>query len=250
MGPSDKTVYLVTGGSRGIGLGVTSLLAQRDNTLVFATARNPDAANELQALALAHTNVIPVALEVTSEDGARALVKFIEGKTGRVDVILANAGIGEAFVPALVTAVSEVRRHVEVDAIAPLLLFQHVYPLLKNSTSARFVAVSSRGGSIGSIPHLPFPNTAYGAAKAALNYIVTKLHAEHGEKDNMAIVSYEPGMTITDLTKPLLSGWGIPESHGLTIEQSARGVVKLLDEAKREMHGGKFFDNEGKEVPW
>lgn len=194
---TDALQLTVTGGSRGIGLGVTSLLAQRDNALVFATARNPDSAKELQALASTHTNVIPVALEVTSDESVTALVKAIEGKTGRVDVVLANAGIGEAFVPALETAVSEVRRHVEVDAIAPLLLFQHVYPLLKKSTSPKFVAVSSRGGSIGSIPHMPFPNTAYGAAKAALNYIVAKLHAEHGEKDDLTIVSYEPGMTIT-----------------------------------------------------
>lgn len=52
------------------------------------------------------------------------------------------------------------------------------------------------------------------------------------------------------MTKPLLAGWGISESHGLTIEPSAQGVVKLLDEAKRETHGGRFFDNEGTEVPW
>lgn len=172
MASSDKTVYLgaltffspctpslsssrtdalkltVTGGSRGIGLGVTSLLAQRDKALVFATARNPDSANELQALASTHTNVIPIALEVASEESVAALVEDIEDKIGRVDVVLANAGIGEAFVPALVTAVSELRRHVEIDAIAPLLLFQHVYPLLKNSTSPKFVAVSSPAPSL------------------------------------------------------------------------------------------------------
>lgn len=82
----------VTGGSRGLGFGLVTLLAERVNALVFATARNPARAKELQELATKHENVIPVQLELTSAKSVEALARVIEEKAGRLHVAINNAG--------------------------------------------------------------------------------------------------------------------------------------------------------------
>jgi NAD(P)-dependent dehydrogenase (short-subunit alcohol dehydrogenase family) len=89
---SSTTVYAISGASRGIGLAITSLLAQRDNVLIFAGARNPTGAAQLQALAEKTGKVVPVKLESANEDDAAALAKIVEEKAGHVDYVIANAG--------------------------------------------------------------------------------------------------------------------------------------------------------------
>jgi NAD(P)-dependent dehydrogenase (short-subunit alcohol dehydrogenase family) len=68
----------------------------------------------------------------------------------------------------------------KVNVNGSLVLFQTVYPLLKASTpSPKFMAISSIAGSITIAPGFPFKSIAYGASKAALNFVVRKLHSEN-----------------------------------------------------------------------
>jgi NAD(P)-dependent dehydrogenase (short-subunit alcohol dehydrogenase family) len=70
----------------------------------------------------------------------------------------------------------------KVNVNGPLVLFQTVYPLLKASTpSPKFMAISSIAGSITIAPGFPYKSIAYGASKAALNFVVRKLHSENDE---------------------------------------------------------------------
>jgi NAD(P)-dependent dehydrogenase (short-subunit alcohol dehydrogenase family) len=68
----------------------------------------------------------------------------------------------------------------QVNVNGTLILFQATYPLLKGSTSSpKFIAVSSIAGSITLGPSIPLKATPYGASKAALNFVVRKLHQEN-----------------------------------------------------------------------
>lgn len=71
------------------------------------------------------------------------------------------------------------RDHLEVNAVAPLVLFQQTLPLLRKSSKPIFVGISTPGASIGDMDHIPIQITGYGASKAALNYILRKLHFEN-----------------------------------------------------------------------
>jgi NAD(P)-dependent dehydrogenase (short-subunit alcohol dehydrogenase family) len=67
-----------------------------------------------------------------------------------------------------------------VNVNGPLVLFQATYPLLKTSTpSPKFIAISSIAGSITIGPGFPFKAIAYGASKAALNFVVRKIRSEN-----------------------------------------------------------------------
>lgn len=75
--------------------------------------------------------------------------------------------------------ISAVVDHHAVNTLGPLVLFQAVYPLLSESKRPKFIVISSQGGSISDQSKLQFPIAAYGSSKAALNYLVRKIHFEH-----------------------------------------------------------------------
>lgn len=81
---------------------------------------------------------------------------------------------------AAVVPISEVMEHHRTNTIGSLVLFQAVEPLLRASIALpRFIVLSSSLGSIGDMEKVPEVSTAYGSSKAALNYIVRKIHLEY-----------------------------------------------------------------------
>ena len=88
------------------------------------------------------------------------------------------------------------KEHIEVNALGALALFQATLPLLQNTRTARgsgmakFVTVSSPIGSIGGMEQRPFPMSAYGASKAALNWMTRKMHFEH---EGLIVFALDPG---------------------------------------------------------
>lgn len=68
----------------------------------------------------------------------------------------------------------------QVNVTGTLVLFQVAYPLMKNNNqSSKFVTISSAAGSIADGAAMPLRMVAYGASKAALNYLTRRLHFEH-----------------------------------------------------------------------
>jgi NAD(P)-dependent dehydrogenase (short-subunit alcohol dehydrogenase family) len=68
---------------------------------------------------------------------------------GRLDVVIANAGIPNDNKFVLETSQENMLYHFTINVLGPIALFQATYPLLKASTSMlKFVSISSTGGSI------------------------------------------------------------------------------------------------------
>ena len=64
----------------------------------------------------------------------------------------------------------------QVNTNGPLVLFQATYALLRASAEPKFIVISSAVGSITLGANLPFNIYAYGASKAAVNWVARKLH--------------------------------------------------------------------------
>ncbi|GAA5972857.1 hypothetical protein JCM11641_003976 [Rhodosporidiobolus odoratus] len=243
---SSQTVYLVTGANRGLGFGLVSSLATRENVLVFATARDPSKATDLNKLAQEKGNVVVLKLKAGNEGDAKAAAKEVEEKAGKVDVVIANAGISDAYQPASEQGVAEFTRHFEVNTLGPVVLFQAFKSLLYKSNVRKFMLVSTAGASFGL--GIPMPLAAYGASKAAANFYILKLHQEEG-KNGLVIFANSPGHVQTDMGNDGARSFGL-EQAPVTIEDSVAGQLRLVDEATGETHGGKFWDYTGDAIPW
>jgi NAD(P)-dependent dehydrogenase (short-subunit alcohol dehydrogenase family) len=81
----------VTGANRGVGLGLVLELAKRPDVRIFATARDPSRAADLQAAAAKYPITV-LSWRADHEDDSKALVDKVKEVTDRVDVVIANAG--------------------------------------------------------------------------------------------------------------------------------------------------------------
>ncbi|GAA5842962.1 hypothetical protein JCM11251_002946 [Rhodosporidiobolus azoricus] len=246
MSVTKQTVYFITGANRGIGLGLVKALSDRSDVLIFATAREPKKADALNALAKEKGNIEVVQLEVTSEESAATAAQVVEDKVGKVDVIIANAGISEeaAYGPLLEQPLDTYRRHFEVNTLGPVILVKAFVSLLSKGENPRFLLVSTGGASFGLA--YPMPITPYSVSKTAANFFALKVHQE---LTNITTLALSPGLVQTDMGSFGADFLGLKEM-AITVESSVEGIVKLADVANRETHSGKFWDYTGEVLPW
>ncbi|EIN06074.1 NAD(P)-binding protein [Punctularia strigosozonata HHB-11173 SS5] len=189
-----------------------------------------------------------------SNEEAKSLVKE---KAGRLDVVIANAGIFHAYGPAYKASEEELREHFEVNVIGTFVLFKAALPLLKSSRSSgsappKFVAMTSQGGGLERGASALFGTAVYGISKAALNYMIRKLYYEH-EKDGLVMFPICPGHVATDMSafavehEPAL---GASLSEFKTVDETAPMLLKVIDNATQESAGGQFLNFDGAKNPW
>src|SRR5262245_64234711 len=89
-------IALVTGAAKGIGLEIARGLAERGH-VVYLTARDAKkakaAADAMKSRAASRVDVRPLTLDVTDADSIRAAAAHVERESGRLDVLVNNAGI-------------------------------------------------------------------------------------------------------------------------------------------------------------
>ena len=238
--------WLISGADRGIGLELVKIIASRPNNIVFAGARSPPKASELQKLAANSPNVHIVQLESSSVSDAAAAAKTIEKIAGGLDVVIANAGIAQNWQPVTEIDLKSMNEHFQVNTVGPLILFQALYPVLMKHQTRKFITISSTVGSLG-IVYPGVADTVYGASKAALNYITKSIAKEHA-RDGIIAVPLHPGGVDTDMGKSVASVFGM-EKMPVTVQESTEGVMKVIDSAT-VTQSGHFMSYDGAELPW
>ncbi len=156
----DGSVVLVTGGVRGVGLGITRAFLSA-GAVVVTCARRPA---EVPGASC-------VQCDVRDAEQVSSLVSGIVERFGRLDVVVNNAG-GAPFALADKASPRFHQKIVELNLLAPLLVSQAAYQVMKVSGGS-IVNVSSVSG------RRPSPGTAaYGAAKAGLDNLTASLAVE------------------------------------------------------------------------
>lgn len=89
-----ERVAYITGGSRGIGLGIARALIEK-GMKVAISGRNTDALNEAKSLLNHPDNLMVIQSDVANFQDEERAAKSISDKWGRIDVVVANAGIGK-----------------------------------------------------------------------------------------------------------------------------------------------------------
>ncbi|GJC89908.1 norsolorinic acid ketoreductase nor1 [Colletotrichum liriopes] len=254
-------VYVLTGGNRGIGLGIVKKLLARPATTVVASVRNEAAAATLTTDAASidngdgsnlHIMILDFSVAVAPLAIRKAFTAATAGTIDRVDVLIANASMVSPLTPSITTTAEDLRTSFEVNTISPLLTFQGLWPFMDKPRSAgesppKFIAITSCVGSIECLE--PVPGGAYGPSKAALNWITKSLHLQHKDS-GLVSVAIHPGWVQTDAGRFSAKSWGYEPGPPDTIEDSVDGILKVIDKATRETASGKFLTQTGQLFPW
>ena len=225
-----QSTVLITGANRGIGLALAQNFAEAGYQ-VIGTARSPKKATALEAVGARVEQ-----LDVTDPDSVSALGQRLKGLP--IDILINNAGIGGGDSTDMAALdVEEMMRVLNVNTLGPVRVTQALFPNLLAGNNKLTISISSMMGSMEL-------NTwgccaGYRASKAALNSI-NKAFALDFADQGMTFVVMHPGYVQTDLTE----GGG-----DISPQQSAEGLMSVILGLKHS-DTGKFYDWQGKELPW
>ncbi len=211
-----QRVGIVTGASRGLGLALARVLAERGWRLVV-DARDGDA---LEAGTAGLTETIAVAGDVSDPEHRRALV---EAAGERIDLVINNASLlGPSPQPSLADyPLDELRRVYEVNVLAPLALVQLALPRLTDG--AAVVAITSDAAIE------PYDGWGgYGSSKAALDQLTAILAAEH---PSLRVYAMDPGDMRTQMQQDAFPGEDISDRP--PPEDSVPGLLALIEGSSR-----------------
>lgn len=238
--PARPTVF-ITGANRGIGLEFTRQFAARD-WRVIATARNPEAATELNALRAADADIVVEQLDVTDHAGIRSLAERYRGQP--VDILLLNAALGpdpaSAMSPLAKLDFELARRSFATNAIGPLELTQALADNVAASRRKLVVAIGTDSGSFGATSKRPILYH-YKASKTALHMYMYTFSFEAPQRGITAVILH-PGLVGTSPTLMRFPG-------AMKTQDSVTQLMTVID-GLTPADNGRFLDYRGQPMPW
>jgi short-subunit dehydrogenase len=216
----EDRVVAITGASAGIGRALATLLVTR-GARVAAFARRTDRLTDLAGELSGHRGtLLPVAGDVTNEQDVEALVARTVETFGRIDVMVANAGIG-FHGPLDDTPTDVVRRLFDVNVMGTIHAARSALTFMRRQGHGHIIAVSSivgRRGVEGS--------SVYAATKAAQVTFIESLRAEFAGTNLHASVVY-PIATATEFHEAIRRDYG-NLSAGRGPRQPAEAVANAI----------------------
>lgn len=178
-------VALVTGASSGIGEATVKLLLKK-RYIVYAAARRLDRMSKLK-----DAGAKLLALDLTDDASIVACMDAIRMESGRIDVLINNAGYG-SYGALEDVPMDEARRQFEVNLFGAARLCQLAMPMMREQKYGKIINVSSVGGSFGE----PF-GVWYHATKYALEGLSDSLRQEM-RPFGVDVVIIQPGAIRTE----------------------------------------------------
>ncbi|KAI0486674.1 NAD(P)-binding protein [Xylaria cf. heliscus] len=261
-----KTIVLISGANRGIGLEIVKALLEsapsETNSApyhVYLGSRDLQRGKAIAAsLPAAHGNTVSaIQLEITSPESVSNAVATVKAESGRLDVLINNAGANHHTIPDEAVKmntlydINVVGASRMTDAFKALLLTQPGEGEGETKKKKHLIHVSSSMGSIASRLdpnfinyHQPF--TAYRCTKAALD-MLTACHAYDFRDEGVKVHAFDPGWAATELggldpAKIRELGAVDPRVSGL----ACRDIV----EGKRDGESNLLVSIYGDTYPW
>jgi 3-oxoacyl-[acyl-carrier protein] reductase len=190
-------IAVVTGGSRGIGRATAATLAARGAHVVINYVSGEEAAREtVTDIERAGGKAEAERCDVSSFDQAENFVAGVAKRLGKLDILVANAGIS---IDNLLLRVKEedLDRTFAVNVKGAIACARAATKSMMRAKSGRIVFVSSVVGEMGNAGQV-----AYAASKAALLGITKSLSREYASR-NITVNAVTPGYVDTDMTRAL-----------------------------------------------
>ncbi|KAI8991375.1 hypothetical protein BDF20DRAFT_967463 [Mycotypha africana] len=239
----QNKVVVVAGASRGIGLEFVKQISATNN-VIFAGARNPSQAKELQDLAKKCENVHPITLDICDDDSIKKAVEEVSQKAPQgIDVLINTAGIAGPLDNATQTTREDYMSTFNTNVVSIARNISFFLPLLQKRGKDHVKKILNISSEFGSLHHRETSGAnnmaAYGVSKAALN-MMTEIVANELKNDNFVVYLGHPGWVATDMGG---------KDAALQPQDSVRGLLKVLNDVTVK-DNGKFYDWQGKEMKW
>lgn len=156
-------VALVTGGGSGIGAATARLFARHGARVALLGHTRDDLEDVARAIETAGGEALVLEADIADERQMARAVRTLDATWGRLDVVVANAGINGTWAPIDELTPEEWRQTVDVNLNGTFLTLHYTVPLLKRQGGAVVITSSINGTTRFTGPGA----TAYAATKAA-----------------------------------------------------------------------------------
>jgi len=216
--PTPGRTILITGASSGIGAGLAVEFARRGYGVAIAARRM----DRLEALAsrlraAGAPQVVLLALDVADTDAIEPAVQRAAAELGRLDVIVANAGVGPVT-PTGRGKLPLMREALNINLVGAIATIEAALPVFRAQGSGQVVGVTSVAGSKG-LPGFG----AYSASKAGLHRYLQSLRAELAGT-RIAVTELAPGYIDTDINR----GYG-PRPFVIDVDKGAAIMARMIE---------------------
>ena len=253
-----RRVALVTGGTRGIGLGIARCLAAEALNLVLCGVRaESDGMGVLEDMRAAGVEAHYVRADIGEYQDRAALVDSVRERFGRLDVLVNNAGVAPLVRADILEATEEsFDRLVRINLRGPYFLTQSAarWMIEQREADSGFqgciVNITSVSATMASVNR-----GDYCLTKAALA-MSTKLWALRLAEFGIPVYEVRPGIIDTDMTAGVKekydrlieqglipqNRWGLPEDVGRAVAMLARGDLPYSTGAVIPVEGGMMLE--------
>jgi 3-oxoacyl-[acyl-carrier protein] reductase len=226
----DGQVVLVTGGGRGIGASIARELAAA-GAKVALSARTADQVEEVAR----EIGGLDIVADVTKRDEVEAMIGKVESELGPIDLLVANAGIGNQDGSTWEVDPEKWWQMLEVNVLGVHLSCRSVIPGMLERRNGRIVITGSGAAYLPGSSH-----TAYPASKAAVcRYGETLANELRGR---IPVFVFSPGLVQTDMT----SGFG--DDMPWTPPELAPRLVHALASGRADALAGRYIHAEHDDI--
>jgi len=242
---TDKRVAVITGGAQGIGRRTAELFAERGYSVAIVDLREPT--ETIKAIEAKGGEALGDSADITDEAAVALFARRVIDRYGRADVLVNNAGIS-LISPAEETSVSDYRRVIEVNLVAPFLLCQIFGKKMLDAGSGSIVNVASVAGLLGISDR-----AAYNASKHGLIGLTRTLAAEWGGR-GVRVNAVCPGWVKTEMDVADQAGGSysdadikgrVPMSRFATPDDIAHAIAFLADDHESGFINGHALSVDG-----
>ncbi|MES3033451.1 MAG: SDR family oxidoreductase [Gemmatimonadota bacterium] len=258
----DGQVGIVTGGATGIGLGISSTLAQLGMHVVLASRKPEHLQPAVEGIIAAGGKASAVQLDVRDQERVQAMAKEVHEAHGRIDLLVNNAA-GNFYAPSESLSANAWKSVIEIDLFGTFYCTQAVFPYMKAQGGGRVVSTSM------TLHYRGWPLMAHAtAAKAGVDALTKTLAvewADHGIRINAIApgpiptegvrkaFTPPPGAPVPDffsVDKAMetyarqaipLKRWGTPEDIGQMVAYLASPAGDWITGAVFVVDGGEWL---------
>lgn len=214
----DREVAVVTGGNKGIGRGISSVLAEHGAQVAVSGIDAVAGKRTVEAIEAAGGKAMWVKCDVSQEAEVEELFEVVLRRFGRLDILVNNAGVG-GYKRITDTSMADWERCMNVDLKGVFLGCKHAIPHMERHGKGAIVNISSVH-SIKSVNGC----AAYDTAKGGVSALSRQVAIDYGPKIRVNTVS--PGWTMSELVQGIFDSYPDPLAQQRLVE--GRQILKRI----------------------